>query len=82
MVTQYRVIVDRDACIGCGVSAELCNKVFMLNSIDGKNQVVPKYQVEHSDSISVGIIPGELYECALSAVQSCPVEAIKLEKTS
>ncbi len=79
-MTQYRVIVDRDACIGCGVAAELCNKVFMLNPGDGKNQVAPKYEVEHSDSISVGIIPGELYECTLSAVQSCPVEAIRLEK--
>lgn len=44
-----------------------------------KNSVIPKYEVQHTDDVSVGIIPEELYECAKAGADVCPVSAIKIE---
>jgi len=79
MAKKYRVIVDRNACIACGAAPAACPEVFYLADDNGKNSVVPKYEVEHSESISVGIIPEELYECAKSGAEVCPVNAIRVE---
>jgi len=79
MTKKYRVIVDRNACIACGAAPAACPEVFYLAEDNGKNSVVPKYEVEHSESISVGIIPEELYECAKSGAEVCPVNAIRVE---
>lgn len=79
-MAKYKVIVDREACVSCGVAQALCPDVFVLAEDNNKNKVVDKYEVEGDEKISVGIIPEELYECAKSAADSCPPQAIRIEK--
>ncbi|ADM28142.1 ferredoxin [Ignisphaera aggregans DSM 17230] len=79
MPKRYRVIVDRNTCIACGAAPAACPDIYYLAEDNGKNSVVPKYEVEHTDSISIGIIPEELYSCAKMGADVCPVNAIKIE---
>lgn len=79
-VARYRVVVNRDACISCGVAPATCPEVYELGLDNGKTKVVDKYSVETNDKISIGIIPEELYECAKSGADVCPVGAIRIEK--
>lgn len=60
----WKVTVDQDACIGCGVCASLCPDVFEMGD-DGKSHPI----VEVTD-----------LECAKEAAESCPVSAITLEE--
>ncbi|MCD6324613.1 MAG: ferredoxin [Desulfurococcales archaeon] len=79
-MVKYRVTVDRSACIGCGVAPTVCGKVFMLGTDNGKNRVVPKYEVDGNEDVSVGEIPEELLDCVKTAAESCPASAIKVER--
>ena len=74
-MSKYKVIVDRDTCIGCGLAPATCSEVFVM--VGGKNAVAEKYRKE---DLGVGVIPEEVYECAKNAAESCPVDAIKIEK--
>ncbi|MCX8184215.1 MAG: ferredoxin [Sulfolobales archaeon] len=79
-MARYRVIVDRAACISCGVAPAICPEVFELGLDNQKTRVVEKYSVKVDENVSIGEIPEELYECALKAAEACPVAAIKIEK--
>ena len=78
----YRVVVNRELCISCGVAPSVCSRVFMLGDDNGKNRVVDEFSVELSETRSVGVVPDELYECVKTAAESCPVGAISVEKVS
>jgi ferredoxin len=43
---KLRVVVDREACIGCGVAPATCPDVFVLGDDNGKNRVREEYSVE------------------------------------
>lgn len=73
-------MVDRDACVACGVAPSLCPKVFVLGGDNGKNRVVDEYNKALSNEKSLGEIPEELYDCAKEAAESCPVQAISIEE--
>jgi ferredoxin len=77
---KYKIVVDRDSCIACGVAPSLCPQVFVLGEDNGKNRAVEKYSKALSGEKSVGEIPKELYDCAKEAVNSCPVQAISIEE--
>ncbi len=79
-MAKYRVVVDRQTCIGCGVAPAVCSDVFILDENTGKNMVVEKYAVETTNEVSIGIVPEELYECVKKAAEACPVGAIKIEE--
>lgn len=79
-MARYKVIVDRESCIACGAAPVTCPDVFELGLDNGKTKIVDKYSVETNDKISIGVIPEELYECAKSASDVCPVSAIRIEK--
>ncbi|AFL66381.1 ferredoxin [Desulfurococcus amylolyticus] len=79
-MTRYKVIIDRSTCIACGAAPAACSEVFELGDDNGKNRVVAKYSVKLTPEISIGIIPEELYECAKSGAEVCPVSAIRVEK--
>ncbi len=76
---RYRVIIDRDACIGCEVAENHCPEIFMLSDGDGKCRVKPRYEARTNDAVSIGIIPESLLRCAEEAVEACPVSAIVIE---
>lgn len=79
-MAKYRVVVDRAACMACGVARVVCPKVFERGSDNGKNKVVDKYSIYLDEKTSIGVIPEELYECVMKAIKSCPARAIKMEK--
>uniref|UniRef100_A0A7C3SLB9 Ferredoxin n=1 Tax=Thermofilum pendens TaxID=2269 RepID=A0A7C3SLB9_THEPE len=79
-MAKYRVVVDRGKCISCGAAPAACPEVFELGSDNGRNRVVEKYSVRTDESVSVGEVPEELYECAKSGAEVCPVGAITVER--
>ncbi len=74
-----RIVVDRTACIACGVAPSICPDVFVLGQDTGRNRVVDRYSVETTRETSIGVVPEELCECVKQAVDMCPVGAIKIE---
>lgn len=61
-----KAVVDREACIGCGLCESVCPEVFEL---DGENIAV----------VIVDVIPQELEDSAIEAQDECPVDAITVE---
>ncbi len=59
-----RVKVNEDDCIGCGVCAQICPDVFVLDEDAGISKVI---KPEGSD-------------CAKEAADSCPVSCIIIEE--
>ncbi len=78
LTRRYRVIVDREKCIACGVAPAVAPEIFELGADNGKNKVREPYETETSESRSTGIIPEDLYEKAKQAADNCPVEAIEI----
>lgn len=60
-----RVVIDEEACIGCGLCAETCSDVFEMN--DDKAEV------------KVDEVPEAVTESCKEAAENCPVEAIQIE---
>lgn len=58
-----KVKVNKEACIGCGACAAICDKVFELN--DEGLSVVKKPEVAKEDE-----------QAAKDAIESCPTGAI------
>lgn len=58
-------VVDKDLCIGCGLCADICPEVFVLDD-DGKAESVKKYDKS-------------FLEDAEEAMDSCPTNAISNE---
>lgn len=56
------ITVDQDECIGCGACESTCPEVFEL--------------VEDKSQVKLNPVPEPLQECALSAENGCPVQAI------
>ncbi len=66
-MTEWKVTVDRDACIGDGICASLCPDVFEMDD-EGKSKVIKE------------VIGEDLHDCVQEAVDSCPVSCITLEE--
>ena len=60
-----KVIVDADACTGCGLCAETCPAVFEMADDVAKVKADP--------------VPADAEGCAKEAADDCPSEAIKVE---
>ena len=60
-----KAFVDQDTCIGCGLCCGMCDAVFRMND-DGKAEA---YQVASEEDRSD----------VQSAIDSCPVSAIRWE---
>ena len=78
---MVKVKVDRNSCISCGVAPNLCSEVFELGEDNGKTRIVEKYSTETSEAFSVGNVPDNLHKCVREAAETCPVQAIVIEKT-
>lgn len=77
---KYKVTVDRATCIACGIAPNMCPQVFVLGEDNGKTRIVDAYNEKTSEDISVGNIPGELYDDVKKAAEACPVQAITIEE--
>ena len=63
---MIKVTVDQSTCVGCGLCAETCPKVFEMS--DGLARVI------------VDVVPlSEAADCRRAA-EECPVEAITLDE--
>jgi len=78
MAKKYKITIDRDQCISDMACVALCPQVFEMNEEDGKSQIVAQYRV--GDNLGGGIIPEDLYECAKSGAEACPVQIITIEE--
>ena len=61
-----RALVDRELCISCGLCAEICPEVFVMDE-------------EMIAQVIAEPVPPEAEEQAREAATACPVEAIKQE---
>jgi ferredoxin len=62
----FKIVHDRNACIGCGACAAICSANWKMNK-DGKSD--PK----KTSLAEIG--------CNQEAVDSCPVQCIKVQKS-
>jgi ferredoxin len=65
-----KIKIEREKCIGCGSCAALCPKYFEIID-DGKSHIIGSA----ADELEV-----EKVDCAVSAVEACPVQCIHIEK--
>lgn len=61
-----KAMVDKDACISCGLCPSICPEVFQMED-DGKAGAV------------VDKVPGGAEDAAQEAASSCPTNAISVE---
>ncbi|MFW5898367.1 MAG: ferredoxin [Candidatus Saliniplasma sp.] len=71
---MYKVKIDQETCIGCGMCVSTCPKVFELNDTI-KSSVVEKYRKDSEDQ---GKVPKRI-KCVEEAEDNCPVDAITVE---
>ncbi len=72
-----KVKVNKDACIGCGACAAICDEVFELND-EGLSEVKVEENSENKEEfISV---KEELQDEVRDAADSCPTGAIEIEE--
>lgn len=62
-----KVVLNRDACIGCGACAALCEDIFEIDN-EGLSKVIKEE------------VKDEEVELARDAVECCPTGAIALEE--
>ena len=70
-----KVKVNKDACIGCGACAAICDEVFEIND-EGLSEVKVEENKEKEEFVSV---KEELQDEVRDAADSCPTGAIEVE---
>ena len=72
-----KVKVNKDACIGCGACAAICDEVFEIND-EGLSEV--KVEEENKGKEEFVSVKEELQDEVRDAADSCPTGAIVIEE--
>ena len=72
-----KVKVNKDACIGCGACAAICDEVFELND-EGLSEVKVEENSENKEEFVS--VKEELQDEVRDAADSCPTGAIEIEE--
>ncbi len=73
-----KVKVNKEACIGCGACAAICDEFFEIND-DGLSQI--KIDEENKD-LDFVFVKEELQDEVRDAIDSCPTGAIEVNEDS
>ena len=73
-----KVKVNKDACIGCGACAAICDEVFEIND-EGLSEV--KVEEENKEKEEFVGVKEELQDEVRDAADSCPTGAIEVEES-
>lgn len=82
MSKKYRIIHDRDICIGCSACASVCPKHWIMEN-DGKSSIIGHTKSGNGEEELLGSVEKPLeedYESNLEAAESCPVNCIHLNE--
>lgn len=79
MVEKYKIVHDRETCIGCAACASVCPKYWEMNS-DGKSDVIGAEKSEEYYAGGEVLELSEDYDCNKEAADSCPVNCIHLHE--
>ena len=72
-----KVKVNKDACIGCGACAAICDEVFEIND-EGLSEV--KVEEDNKEKEEFVSVKEELQDEVRDAADSCPTGAIEVEE--
>jgi ferredoxin len=68
---KFRVVINRDRCIDCGISTGQCpTYAKTLSQLLSQNR----------KDMSVGVFSEDIYESVKKLIEACPVKAIIIEK--
>lgn len=72
-----KVKVNKDACIGCGACAAICDEIFEIND-EGLSEVKVEENSENKEEFVS--VKEELQDEVRDAADSCPTGAIEIEE--
>jgi len=79
-MTKYKIVHDREICIGCAACAGVCPKYWVMNS-DGKSDVVGATVENGMELLGSNENPlTEDYDSNIDAAESCPVNCIHIHE--
>ncbi len=82
MAEKYKIVHDRDICIGCSACASVCPKYWYMES-DGKSNIHGATKTGNGEEEILGTNENPLtedYESNIDAAESCPVNCIHVHK--
>jgi ferredoxin len=70
-MTKYKVIINRDRCVDCGISTGQCpTHAKILSQLLSQNR----------EGVSVGVFSEDIYDRVKQLAEACPVKAIIIER--
>jgi ferredoxin len=70
-MTKYKVIINRDRCVDCGICTGRCpTHAKTLSQLLSQNR----------EGVSVGVFSEDIYDRVKQLAEACPVKAIIIEK--
>lgn len=79
---NYRIVHDRDICIGCSACASVCPKYWIMEG-DGKSSIVGHTKTGDGEEEILGTTEKPLdqdFEGNMDAAESCPVNCIHIKE--
>ena len=82
MADKYKIIHDRDICIGCGACASVCPKYWEMKE-DGKSSIIGGKRTGNGEEENLGNNSEPLtedFDPNNEAAESCPVNCIHIHE--